>query len=257
MELLIVIAVIAMLVAILVPRLQATRRRAKALVCGSNLRQWGVIFHLYSSDNDGVFHSGDIGDFRHLWMEALWPYYSPSRDICLCPMATKPSEILWKGRNTMGTTFTAWAIFTGNYGWDREGFTGSYGINGWTRNPPEDILAQYHDNFPTAYNYRRPDVEGAWQVPLFLDCRWPDGWMSHDYSPPPTEDEATWVRYCINRHDGSVNGLFMDWSVRKLGVKELWAQKWHRQCDTRGPWTKVGGVHPEDWPAWMRSFKDY
>ena len=135
--------------------------------------------------------------------------------------------------------------------------TGSYGINGWTRNPPEDIIAQYHDNFPTAYNYRGPDVQGAWQVPLFLDCRWPDGWMSHEYAPPQTEDEPTWARYCINRHDGAVTGLFMDWSVRKIGVKELWTQKWHRRCDTRGPWTKAGGVELEDWPAWMRRFKEY
>jgi len=27
--------------------------------------------------------------------------------------------------------------------------------------------------------------------------------------------------------------------------------------DTAGPWTKRGGVKPEDWPPWMRRFKDY
>ena len=209
-ELLVVISVVVLLLAILLPSLQAVRRKTKALVCRSNLRQWGMIWRMYTSDNDGMFHNGDIADYRHLWMEALWPYYDLSRDICLCPMAATPSEVLWKGQNAMGTTFTAWTIFTGNYAWDREGFSGSYGINGWTRNPPEDILAQYQGNFPTANNWRQPDVEGAWQVPLFLDCRWPDGWMSHQYPPPQTEDEPTWARYCINRHDGTVNALFMD-----------------------------------------------
>jgi hypothetical protein len=24
-----------------------------------------------------------------------------------------------------------------------------------------------------------------------------------------------------------------------------------------GPWTKAGAVKPEDWPHWMRKFKDY
>jgi hypothetical protein len=24
-----------------------------------------------------------------------------------------------------------------------------------------------------------------------------------------------------------------------------------------GPWTKAGGVQPDDWPEWMRGFKDY
>ncbi len=51
--------------------------------------------------------------------------------------------------------------------------------------------------------------------------------------------------------------LFMDWSVRKVGLKELWTVKWHREFDTDGPWTRAGGVEPEDWPAWMRTFKDY
>jgi hypothetical protein len=49
----------------------------------------------------------------------------------------------------------------------------------------------------------------------------------------------------------------MDWSVRKVALKELWTLKWHRQFDTTGPWTKAGGVRSEDWPEWMGSFDDY
>ena len=64
-------------------------------------------------------------------------------------------------------------------------------------------------------------------------------------------------RSVINRHEATVNCLFMDWSVRKIGLKELWTLKWHNQWDTAGPWTKAGGVRPEDWPEWMRRFKDY
>jgi len=51
--------------------------------------------------------------------------------------------------------------------------------------------------------------------------------------------------------------MFMDWSVRKVGLKELWTLKWHPQFDTAGPWTKAGDAEPGDWPAWMRSFKGY
>ena len=51
--------------------------------------------------------------------------------------------------------------------------------------------------------------------------------------------------------------LFMDWSVRKVGLKELWTLKWNRQFDTTGPWTKAGGVDPSSWPEWIRRFKDY
>ena len=27
--------------------------------------------------------------------------------------------------------------------------------------------------------------------------------------------------------------------------------------NTAGPWTKAGGAQPDDWPQWMRKFKDY
>ena len=49
--------------------------------------------------------------------------------------------------------------------------------------------------------------------------------------------------------------LFRDWSVRKVGIKEIWTLNWHKQFDTSGPWTKAGGVQREDWPEWMRGFK--
>jgi len=57
--------------------------------------------------------------------------------------------------------------------------------------------------------------------------------------------------------DGFVNTLFLDFSARKVGLKQLWVLKWHRSYDTAGPWTQAGGVRPEDWPEWMRNFKDY
>jgi hypothetical protein len=49
----------------------------------------------------------------------------------------------------------------------------------------------------------------------------------------------------------------MDWSVRKVELKELWTLKGHRKFDTVGPWTKAGGAQPGDRPQWMRKFKDY
>ena len=73
------------------------------------------------------------------------------------------------------------------------------------------------------------------------------------------------ARYCINRHNGYVNGLFCDWSVRKVGLKELWTLKWHRNFDINGPWTIAGfngnvtacaaawdGAAP-----WMKNFPEY
>jgi len=51
---------------------------------------------------------------------------------------------------------------------------------------------------------------------------------------------------CINRHDAAINGVFLDFSIREIGLKELWKLRWHRSFDINGPWTKAGGVTPDD-----------
>jgi len=63
--------------------------------------------------------------------------------------------------------------------------------------------------------------------------------------------------FVLSRHQTGINMLFMDWSVRDVGLKELWTLKWHRKFPTAGPWTTAGGVSPTDWPEWMQKFKDY
>jgi prepilin-type processing-associated H-X9-DG protein len=90
-------------------------------------------------------------------------------------------------------------------------------------------------------------------------------------NPPAYEDEHVlaepegyWQAWrhttklaCMDRHDRNINMVFLDWSVRRVGPKELWTLRWHRGYKTLNPWTKAGGVRPEDWPEWMRKFKDY
>ena len=96
-------------------------------------------------------------------------------------------------------------------------------------------------------------------IPVLLDASsmWasPRAWES----PPRREPGggADMGSFCINRHNGYVNGLFLDWSVRPVGLKELWMLKWSGDFDRAGKWTRAGGVQPEDWPEWMRNLRDY
>ena len=78
-ELLVVISIIALLMAILLPTLQRVKRQAKAVVCQSNLHQWGLCFEMYTDDNDGRFSNN--GKDKYYWYRILSPYYSDSNDL--------------------------------------------------------------------------------------------------------------------------------------------------------------------------------
>ncbi|MEX2671855.1 MAG: type II secretion system protein [Phycisphaeraceae bacterium] len=54
-ELLVVVGIIALLMAILLPALQRAREEALKVSCASNLRQWGIGFATFASDNNGQF----------------------------------------------------------------------------------------------------------------------------------------------------------------------------------------------------------
>ncbi|OHB53856.1 MAG: hypothetical protein A2Y10_00295 [Planctomycetes bacterium GWF2_41_51] len=52
-ELLVVISIIAILLAVLVPALNNAREQARAIVCGSNIKNYGPVLIMYAQDNNG------------------------------------------------------------------------------------------------------------------------------------------------------------------------------------------------------------
>lgn len=255
-ELLVVIAIIALLMSILMPALSRVRDQAKAVACQSNLRQWGLSYAMYIDDNNGNFFSGRIGgtfdgtDFGRYWRTIMKPY-SKNVKMWLCPQASKPQP-------GGGIPQGMWT----HVAWQFQEDVGSYGLNGWILNPPPDVTAVY--NHPVSDHWRTSQVKGANNIPVFTDMWWVDAWPQETDQPPLAEEGPSdspgineMNRACVNRHNGVLNGVFMDWSVRRIGLKELWTLKWHRSFNINGPWTKAGGVPPEDWPPWMRKFNDY
>ena len=223
------------------------RRRAKEAVCASNLRRLGTAFEQFTSENDGYFHKGYMGipdcATTNWWFEALKPYYA-NQDLCLCPMAARPGADV--GLGEVGAKFYAWSA----QGWLPEGYYGSYGINGWV----ENNQCEHEPEAMKRRRWRKPNVAGGSNIPLLLDAQWLDGWPHHYDNPPAFDDEdfrhgSQMIRFCINRHDGFINGVFLDGSARKIGLKELWKLKWHRKFDTDSP--------SPHWPVWMRDFEDY
>ncbi len=58
-ELVVVIAIIALLMAILVPSLQSSRQQAKAALCGSNIKQLVLALAMYETENETLPHAFD------------------------------------------------------------------------------------------------------------------------------------------------------------------------------------------------------
>jgi len=249
-----VISIIALLLAVLLPAAARVRKQARAVACQAKLRQWGLVFSMYVDDSDKRHPLVQLPKPRD-WYRLVRPYCSDSNDMLLCPMATRyrtnpnDSDAPLNERLNgfcMGSKYTAWRrAFTIQNGQAVGGnFLGSYGIkSSWLG------VKEYPAPTPPP------------QMPLLLDCV-TDGVSPGARDAPPAFDgdldpgsAMRWV--CIDRHQGAIKGLFWDTTVRRVGLKELWTLKWHPHYDTANRWTKAGGVQPEDWPPWMRRFKDY
>jgi prepilin-type N-terminal cleavage/methylation domain-containing protein/prepilin-type processing-associated H-X9-DG protein len=274
-ELLVVIAIIALLMAILLPALQRVRRQAKEMICRANQRQWGQVFLMYMEDYEGRLPTGGLG-MPGIWLlrgaylsgddpnapEDTYHHFRTQAIAC-CPLVTKsggngvfgmsgsygsrPIDI----HGTPGSTWEAWEITT-----PTPAFRGSYGYNSW--------LFQGFAQFPRRSRGRYVEldflsIEGRAEIPLLLDAASPFGNPRNFDSPPRWQsDGGIGIRtFLINRHNGYVNAVFLDGAGRKVGLKELWTLYWAWDFERANPWTRAGGVQPEDWPEWMRGFKDY
>jgi prepilin-type N-terminal cleavage/methylation domain-containing protein len=259
-ELLVVISIIALLTAILLPTLHRAKRQAKAVVCQAKLRQWGEIVAMARHDYDGrvpgdpkrylPFEFEGIIISGSLWPGLLRPYYGSREDLLLCPVATKwepwgqeppPSPNPEEGAMRLGKTHSPWYVRrVASISYD---VWGSYGTN--------YLLIPW----ATLTGRRLSGTAVAGNVPVMLDCTFVS---AAGGAGPPLYADTAGKQFCIDRHDGAVSGLFLDSSVRRVGLKELWTLRWAPHfLPAESPWTTAGGVRPEDWPEWMRHFKDY
>jgi prepilin-type N-terminal cleavage/methylation domain-containing protein len=259
-ELLVVIAIIALLMSILMPALAKVREQGRTIGCLGNMRQWGLVCTMYAEANSGKLWSG-IGTTGWWWLFQLpdnlkdWK----TNKTWFCPTAKKP--IVDEHGLSVQTLniFNAWGIYRDSYesySAGPNGVAGSYGLNSYLLSWPLNTEDRRNRFWGTLTNVKTPNT-----VPLFLDSLRFDLWPVETTAPAPSE-YAAWTnedmaRCCINRHDGYVGCAFADASARKVGLKELWTLKWHKAFNTRGPWTRAGGIDAADWPAWLRPMREF
>lgn len=242
-ELLVVIAIIAVLMGILMPALRKVKAQARAVVCKSNLNQWGKIFYLYTFDNENKFmvwnQSSTPGGGT--WIVPMMPYTGKGEgDIRMCPSTNKTAE---EGESDPARM--SWETDP----IDGKAYKNSYGINNWCYNLRSGVDDIWGLQNARRRAWKRIDQKGGANIPMFLECwRWGGGPTTRSDPAPPDADQrhnTGFGRYCLNRHAYTINVCFMDGGVRKVNLKELWDLKWHREYDMVQP------LPP--WPDWMTS----
>jgi len=283
-ELLVVISIIAMLLAILMPSLQQVKKQAQAVVCRSNLKQFGVMSALYSNDYNNRLTPGNAGPISvGLWPNEYGPYHEGAEEIRLCPSAKKGYPNPTQNQHFFGSTFRAasWGQASPRWGdnWDWIDYAGwySYGMNSYSCSGAEEDPSRpgsgiTRENLEVIEYWGTSSARGAYNVPLMGDCAWITAsgddihpmYGAQFIQPAAVEDVLmlNWglELYALDRHVKSMNMVFLDGSARKVDLKEVWTLDWHRNFNRSNVWTKAGGATKAQWEGaapWMVKYKDY
>jgi type II secretory pathway pseudopilin PulG len=236
-DLLVVLAVSAVLAALVLPALGAADLQGQRLGCASNLKQLLNATLGEVADSNGNFpnYNGASGKF---WMGDLIQYDAHVSQVLVCPSANRVSD-------GIGACDTSW---------EWVGIKGSYNFNGWLysggsayefRNDVSDSGSYMFTNLAS--------IQMPALTPIFCDAVWLDSWPMPFDSPSPNlylaggnANPPAINRIVIPRHGwknpsaaptfynlanilpGGVNLGLSDGHVEMPRLELLWSYYWNR-----------------------------
>lgn len=247
-ELLVTIAIIAIIAAILLPLLATAKMHAEQTHCVANLRQLEMVSMMYKTDNGRqlgyVYPSFPGGSSWTTSLEINTNQYS----IGTCP-AARLADDFPKSGFAQGNADQAWVSWTKN---KKTMFTSSYGFNSWFYSQVRDT--GWSSLYAPLFYTGEGDVNNTSATPIFTDSTWMDGAPMeknqpyHDlYTGSPLD---TWGddmgRLTISRHGGvlpkevprnlqrgqrmpgGINAVMADGHAQLVPLENLWKLTWHR-----------------------------
>jgi prepilin-type N-terminal cleavage/methylation domain-containing protein/prepilin-type processing-associated H-X9-DG protein len=245
-ELLVVIAIIGVLVALLLPAVQAARESARRMKCGNNLKQLGLALHNHH-DAIGVFPAarhailqGNGAVWVHSWTPKTLPYLELQN---------------------------VFELYRFNQNWDAAANNDAANIGPIRQHLPVFVC-------PSAPEPRYRQItnqRGAGDYAATTERNWPNpfitinesgyvkdsdpnyiGVLGHD-APEPAAPNATAIRYARRRigdiKDGTSNTFLV---AECAGRNQLWQMGKRVGTITRGPWAnpdarlQIGGFDPSN-----------
>jgi len=251
-ELLIVIAIIALLASLLLPALNHARDTAKAINCTSNLKQFGLAMTMYFNDNDEwipptnmlitpggpnptwtqLLMGPNVHDTINPWQSGLQHtkgVYIGTVKMFVCPSMSRPQDLNGSIQSSSGLP-----------DWERAGwwfFYPHYGMNGMLRTGMD-----YTSNKITYL--KSPSLKmllaDTWARASDNTCNDKTrGYYRWSCSPPHIANNVSWGNVA-GRHHKTTNVLNLDGSV--IGVRIPSVEK---------PWTSFPFRYmTEDKPYW-------
>jgi prepilin-type N-terminal cleavage/methylation domain-containing protein/prepilin-type processing-associated H-X9-DG protein len=208
-ELLVVVAIIGLLVALLLPAVQAARATARRSHCASNMRQIGLAIQQYCDAHRGRFpmmwHDQE-SEVKTTWIYTLAPYLESVDEIRLCP-----EDILRIEGDSDRRT--------------------SYALNGYLRKPTKTEAFVYPEVVPDfVSNYYKLSethntllmFEAGKKVELnfdHIDC-WE--WYTETYPTAAKRWEQVEGDVAVDRHVGdTANYLYADGHVSTIAASQI------------------------------------